>query len=96
MRANQPGKVACKYVVRGRVPGVGFRSFVEHVAVSLGVRGWAGNRDDGTVEVYAVGAPEQLSEFSRYLWKGPRMSHVRNVEEMEAPVEEMTDFQMRF
>ena len=96
LRTQPSEKVARKYVVRGRVQGVGFRAFAEHVADSLGIRGWAGNREDGTVEVYAVGSPEQISEFSTYLWKGPRMSHVRNVEEIEAPVEELSDFRILF
>ena len=89
-------KLARRYIVRGRVQGVGFRAFVMHLCDSLGVRGWTGNRDDGTVEVYAVGTPEQLSELSNYLWKGPRMSDVRNVDETEAAIEDMSDFQIRF
>ena len=82
--------------MRGRVQGVGFRAFVEHAATRIGVRGWARNADDGSVEVYASGTPEQLSELSSYLWRGPRMSEVRHVEETEAPVEECADFQIRY
>ena len=96
MRTKTSGKVARKYIVNGRVQGVGFRAFVNHVADSLGVRGWTGNRDDGSVEVYALGTPEQLSEFSNYLWKGSRMSYVRNVEETEASIEDVSDFEIRF
>ena len=95
MRSKQAGKFARKYVVKGRVQGVGFRAFVQHAADGLGVRGWARNRDDGSVEVYAVGMPEQLSELSGYLWKGPRMSDVRHVDETETAVEECIDFQIR-
>lgn len=87
--------MARNYVVKGRVQGVGFRAFVQYAADSLGLRGWARNRDDGSVEVYAVGSPEQLSEFSGYLWKGPRMADVRHVDETEAAVEEWNDFQIR-
>jgi acylphosphatase len=82
--------------VKGRVQGVGFRAFVEHAASALAVRGWARNCDDGSVEVYATGSPEQLSEFSGYLWKGPRLSDVRHVDESEAAVEEWSDFQIRY
>ena len=89
-------KLARNYVVNGRVQGVGFRAFVEHVAGGLGVRGWAKNRADGSVEVYAVGTPEQLAELAGFLWKGPRLSDVRRVDETEAAVEECIDFQIRF
>jgi acylphosphatase len=93
---KKSGGSARKYVVKGRVQGVGFRAFVQDAAESLGVRGWAGNRGDGSVEVYAIGTPEQLSELSGYLWKGPRMADVRHVDEMEAAVEDWNDFQVRY
>ena len=96
MKTKSSGRVARKYVVKGRVQGVGFRAFVEYAAESLGVRGWARNSDDGSVEVYAIGTLEQLSEFAGYLWKGPRMSDVRHVDETEAAVEEWSDFQFRY
>ncbi len=54
--------------------------------VDLGLSGYARNLDDGGVEVYAAGTAEALNELSGYLWKGPRMSEVRGVEEQEAPV----------
>jgi acylphosphatase len=88
-------KKAVKYKVRGRVQGVGYRFFVQHAAEALGVRGWARNCDDGTVEVYAVGLPEQLSEFEAHLWRGPRWAEVRHVDELEAAVESCADFQIR-
>ena len=96
MRTKHLGRLARKYIVKGRVQGVGFRAFVQYAADSVGVRGWVKNRDDGNVEAYALGTPEQLSEFAGYLWKGPRMSDVRHVDEMEASVEECIDFQVRY
>jgi acylphosphatase len=77
------------------VQGVGFRYFVEHSANALGIRGWVRNVDDGSVEVYAVGTPAQLSELAGLLWKGPRWAEVRGVEETEAPVEERSGFFVR-
>ena len=81
--------IARKFLIRGRVQGVGFRYFVQHAADALGVRGYARNLDDGRVEVYAVGSPEQLSQLAGMLWKGPRMAEVRGVDEEEAPVEKV-------
>jgi acylphosphatase len=77
---------ARRYFVRGRVQGVGFRYFAERIALDLGLTGYARNLDDGRVEVYAAGTPEQIAEFSGYLWKGPRWAEVRGVDEQEAPV----------
>lgn len=89
------GTTARKYIVRGRVQGVGFRYFVEHAANSLGLQGYVRNLDDGTVEVYAVGLPEQLSEFAGLLWKGPRMASVRGVDEQAASLEKIHGFRAR-
>lgn len=83
---------ARRYLVRGLVQGVGYRYFVERVAYELGVTGYARNLDDGRVEVYAVGPPDRLSELAGFLWKGPRLSSVRGVEELEAPLEKYAGF----
>jgi acylphosphatase len=88
-------KVARRYVVRGRVQGVGFRYFVEHTADAIGVAGWVRNQDDGNVEVYAIGTPEQLNELEGQLWKGPRWSEVRGVDVREAAVDATRGFSTR-
>jgi len=88
-------KIARFYRIRGRVQGVGFRYFAEKAAHTLGVAGWVRNDDDGTVQVYAVGTPEQLSELAALLWKGPRWAEVRGVDESEAAVERCSDFSVR-
>jgi acylphosphatase len=94
---QQPGerKIAKSYRVRGRVQGVGFRYFVEHSARALDIRGWVRNVDDGSVEVYAVGTPSQLSDLAGLLWKGPRWAEVRGVEEAEAALEDYSGFSVR-
>src|SRR2546422_7507960 len=56
-------KVAKKYVVSGRVQGVGYRFFAERVAQELGMGGYVKNLWDGRVEVYAIG-DEALLERS--------------------------------
>lgn len=83
-----------RYFIRGRVQGVGFRYFVQQVANDLGITGYTRNLDDGRVEVYAMGTVEQLNELSGSLWKGPRMSEVRAVDEQEAAPAKMTGFRI--
>jgi len=60
-------KVARKYVVSGRVQGVGYRYFAERCANQLGVSGYVKNCWNGTVEVYAVGDETSLEEFSNVI-----------------------------
>ncbi|MCP5110580.1 MAG: acylphosphatase [bacterium] len=89
-------KVARRYFVRGRVQGVGFRYFVERLADDLNIEGWTRNLDDGRVEVYAIGTPEQLSNLNGQLWKGPPWSVVRGVEEQEAAMEKPRGFRITY
>ncbi len=88
--------MAKRYVVQGRVQGVGFRYFAEGVAEEVGVTGYARNLDDGSVEVYAVGTSDQLSALAGYLWRGPRGADVRGVQEMEAPVQDLSGFRIEY
>jgi acylphosphatase len=75
---------ARRFLVRGRVQGVGFRWFVEREALILGIAGWVRNNFDGTVEVLAVGTREQLAGMRSRLQEGPRAARVDEVEESEA------------
>jgi len=79
--------VARRYNVSGRVQGVGFRNYVEHVAEQIGVHGYVRNRRDGRVEVFAMGAPEDLKKLRVVLEKGPMMSRVDGVTEEPDTVE---------
>jgi acylphosphatase len=75
---------ARRFVVRGRVQGVGFRWFVEREAHILGIAGWVRNNADGSVEVLAQGTREQLSGLHSRLREGPRAARVDAIDESEA------------
>ena len=90
-----PAPQARRYLVRGRVQGVGFRWFVEREARTLGIRGWVRNTFDGSVEVMAMGSREQLSLLRQKLRQGPRAARVDDVEESEAqPLPNETTFRI--
>ena len=78
---------AYRWVISGRVQGVGFRWFVLRAAQRLGVRGWARNLWDGRVEVMGQGTLPMLHDFQKELQKGPLLSHVENVEKIEVTPE---------
>lgn len=79
-------KEARKFIVIGRVQGVGFRFFAEKWAHHLGLSGYVKNCADGTVEAYAVGDPIALEEFKARLAEGPRSARVDQVQEFEEQV----------
>jgi acylphosphatase len=87
---------ALRFVVRGRVQGVGFRWFVEREAQILQIKGWVRNNSDGTVEVLAMGTREQLAGLRGRLQEGPRAARVDDVSESEAEsIDEINSFQVR-
>jgi acylphosphatase len=65
---------------------------VQEHARRIGLRGWVRNEDDGRVQVYAVGTPEQLNELAGFLYRGPRMADVRGVEARESAVQQLNSF----
>jgi acylphosphatase len=86
---------ARRFVVRGRVQGVGFRWFVEREAHMLGIAGWVRNNSDGSVEVMAMGTRDQLSGLRSRLQQGPRAARVDGVDESDTkPVEGLQSFRI--
>ena len=71
--------VARRYLVRGRVQGVGFRYFAEERAQLEGVAGFARNLADGRVEVVAEGEAEAVIRFERAIRHGPSGARVDDV-----------------
>jgi acylphosphatase len=56
--------LVCKRVIyAGRVQGVGFRVTAYHLARGFEVSGTVRNLPDGTVELVAEGAPDQVGAF---------------------------------
>jgi len=85
-----PGTVARRYLIAGRVQGVGYRYFAAHAARELGLAGWVRNLRDGQVEVLAVGAIRKLTHFEGELRLGPLRAEVRSFQMEETAVEEAT------
>jgi acylphosphatase len=84
-----------RVVVRGRVQGVFFRDSTRRRAESLGVSGWACNRDDGAVEVVAEGEPDAVQALVAFVSEGPRRAEVDDVEVREEEPEGLSGFETR-
>lgn len=78
------GIVARRARIHGRVQGVWFRASTAEQARVLGVSGHARNLDDGTVEVFAVGADAAVQALMAWLSKGPPMAEVSTVQVEDA------------
>jgi acylphosphatase len=75
---------AYRYLVNGRVQGVGYRYFVLREAEALGITGFARNLPDGKVEVVAEGPDEALASFEGRLRQGPAFATVTGVERVDS------------
>ena len=73
-------RVARRFLIRGRVQGVGFRYFAEAVAAREGLHGWVRNLPDGGVEACAEGDAEAVERFERAIRHGPPSARVDDVD----------------
>ena len=71
--------VARRFLVSGRVQGVGYRYFTQEAAMLEGLSGWVRNLPDGSVEIFAEGDAEAVERFSHRLAQGPPLSRVKSV-----------------
>ena len=79
-----PSEKTVRLRITGRVQAVGYRLWATRTAASLGLRGWVRNRDDGSVELMATGAPDAVSAIIAACWQGPRAAQVTAVSVAEA------------
>ena len=73
--------------VCGKVQGVWYRGNTQNQALNLGVTGYAHNLPDGRVEVLACGEEKNVRILLEWLWKGPRLAEVTNVQCEEVQID---------
>ena len=79
--------LACRWLISGRVQGVGFRWYTVRRAGECGVVGWVRNLPDGRVEAVAKGGADEVAAFHAALTQGPSLSRVENVDKVNIPHE---------
>ncbi len=75
--------IARRFLVTGRVQGVGFRYFSQRTALETGITGFVRNRRDGRVEALAEGAPDAVEAFAHALRQGPAGADVHSMDVTE-------------
>jgi acylphosphatase len=68
-------------LIRGRVQGVGYRAWVDHVATTRHLEGWVRNRRDGSVEALFAGPEDVVSGMIESCRRGPSSARVEAVQE---------------
>jgi acylphosphatase len=88
--------VARRYLISGRVQGVGFRYFLEARASAEAVHGWVRNLADGRVEALLEGEQASVDRVEAALWRGPSGAVVEDVAcEATLPSGRPTGFSIR-
>jgi len=72
--------------VYGKVQGVGFRYFVQHIARKLGLKGNVCNCPDLTVEILVEGEAGDIEKLMEQVKQGPPLSWVQKVDVLNIPV----------
>ncbi|MGA7804867.1 acylphosphatase [Bradyrhizobium sp.] len=75
--------------IRGRVQGVGYRSWVEYQAKASGLAGWVRNRQDGSVEALFAGNAKAVAEMVALCRHGPPAARVTAVLNEPAGTEQL-------
>ncbi len=65
-----------RWLIAGRVQGVGYRAWMVEQARMLGLDGWVRNRTDGRVEAAVAGAAEALARLRQRCRQGPSGARV--------------------
>ena len=72
-------RVARRFLISGRVQGVGFRFFAEAAGRARRPSGWVRNLPDGRVEARREGDADAVERFERAIRQGPPGARVDDV-----------------
>ena len=84
-----------KFIVHGRVQGVGFRFSCAEVAYKYGISGIVKNRSDGTVYIEAEGNDENIIMFKSWCKKGPLWAQISELEEEPGSLKDYSTFEIK-
>ena len=86
---------AVKLRIEGSVQGVGYRWWAIEAARSLGLDGWVRNRQDGSVEILAIGERRAIEYLAAACAMGPRAARVAAVVQTPAEDDGSVGFEQR-
>ncbi len=89
--------MTARWIVSGRVQGVGFRWFVRIAAQERRVTGGVRNLEDGRVEIQVSGESDRIAALLSAVRQGPPGARVDSVENLAAdPDSALGGFEVRF
>lgn len=87
-------KKSIRLYIAGTVQGVFFKSFIKENAEKLGITGFVRSLEDGRVEVFIEGNPEEVRKMIEICKKGPKHSEIKSIEEKEEKFQDFKQFKI--
>ncbi|MEK6812448.1 MAG: acylphosphatase [Nanoarchaeota archaeon] len=87
-------KKSVRLYIGGTVQDVFFRSFVKENAERHNLRGFVRNLEDGRVEIFLEGNPEDVNKMMELVKKGPKHSQIKNIEVKEEKFQDFKTFKV--
>ncbi|WP_163468790.1 acylphosphatase [Fusobacterium sp. IOR10] len=85
-----------KYIVRGRVQGVGYRFYVGLRLKKLGARGYVKNLSNKDVEIILQIEGENLLTAEKYIKNGSPIGKVHEIKKSILQMEEYPSFNLKY
>jgi len=73
---------------------VWYRSSAQTKAQELNLTGWAKNLPDDRVEIMACGEADHVKKFVKWLWQGPMLASVTDVDGEQVTWEDYLKFEI--
>jgi len=87
-------KKSVRLYIDGTVQGVFFRAFLKENAEKLNVKGFTRNLENGKVEVFLEGNPDNVNEMIELCKKGPKHAQIRDVEVIPEKFQDFKTFKI--
>ena len=87
-------KNSVRLYISGLVQGIFFRSYIKENAEKLNIKGFVRNLEDGRVEVFIEGNPDEVKKMIEICKKGPKHSEIKDVEERSEKFQDFKSFKI--
>ena len=67
-------------VISGKVQGVGFRYWMQNLAINNNISGWVKNKLSGDVEVLIIGQEREIQKLIKQCKIGPSSATILNIQ----------------
>ena len=67
-------------VISGKVQGVGFRYWIQNLAINNNIVGWVKNKLSGDVEALIIGQEKAVQKLIKQCKIGPSSSTIQNIQ----------------